>query len=204
MKIKCPQCSFENLEGSTFCQECGYNLRSKKPQPITSKITTSIHEEIEKIDDVIFKPKKKGVLKKIIAWILIIGVVGFVGLILLASLPAEEVDTTSSQSEAQSDPEVFPITYLNITDYEIIYDDYAESYFTGTLKNAYSKAALNVKVRLDFFHDEAMKRIFDTRNVVIQNGAEANGAFSFEIALSFNPQGVYWWFLKIEGADYGL
>ena len=113
---------------------------------------------------------------------------------ILAYLPTEE----------QTEPAIFPISYLNITDYDVIFDDYGESYFVGTLKNAYSKAARNVKVRLDFYYDEAMKRHFDTRNSIIENGAEANGAFSFKVPITFYPQDLFWWIWKIESADYGL
>lgn len=63
MKIKCSQCFFENLEGSEFCQNCGYKLSFKVAQETvdkdTQEIKKSIDEEIEKIEDVIFKPKKQ-------------------------------------------------------------------------------------------------------------------------------------------------
>jgi len=189
MRIKCPQCSFENLEESNFCQECGYNLRNINETEVEE--TKSIHEEIEEIDDVIFQPKKKRIsFKNIIIGVLVFGFLVFVGLLVLAGL--YNSDTS------------FPISYLNITDYKIIYDDYGESYFVGTLKNAYSKAVRNVRVRLDFYYDKALTQLFDTRKVVIENGAEANGAFSFVKPLYFYPQNQYWWIWKIEGADYDL
>lgn len=204
MKIKCPQCSYANLKGSEFCQECGYKLSPKKLETTGKNQTglaTSLHEEIEKIDDVIFKPKKKkSLIKKIFLWVLIIGGVGFGGLILFALFPGEDGDITTVQTE----PAAFPISYLNIIDYDIIFDDYGESFFMGTLKNAYSIAARNVKVRLDFYRDEGLKQHFDTRTVTINNGAEANGAFSFEVPLTFYPQDLFWWLWKIESADYGL
>lgn len=204
MKIKCPQCSYTNLKGSEFCQECGHKLNLREIEATKknkTRIATSLHEEIEKIEDVIFKPtRKKNPIKKIFLWVLIVSSVGFLSLILLASLPGEESDITTNQTET----ETFPISYLNITDHEIIYDDYDESYFVGTLKNTYSKAARNVKVRLDFYYDEAMKRHFDTRNAIIEKGAEASGAFSFEVPINFYPQDQYWWIWKIESADYDL
>ena len=201
MKIKCPRCSFENIKSSEFCQECGYKLSLENLKKAEAGIATSLHEEIEKIDDVIFKPKKgKSLFKKIILWTLIIRGVGFVGLMVLGSLPSDESSTTEEQTE----PATFPVSYLNITDYDVIYDDYGESYFVGILKNAYSKVARNVKVRLDFYYDEALKRHLDTRNVVIESGAEPNGAFSFEKPLYFYSADQYWWIWKIESADYGL
>ena len=199
MKIKCSQCSFENINGSEFCQECGYKLSPENLKKAKTGIATSLHEEIEKIDDVIFKPKEgKSLFKKILLWILIIGGLGFVGLMILGSLPSDESSTTEEQTETAT----FPISYLNITDYDVIFDDYTESYFVGTLKNAYSKAASNVKVRLDFYRDEALKQHFDTRTVTINNGAEANGAFSFKVPLTFYPQDLFWWLWKIESASF--
>jgi len=201
MKIKCPQCYFENLKGSRFCQECGYNFKNLKET--RDEETKSLHKEIEKIDDVIFQPKKKRVsLKNIIIGTFVLGALVFIGLLFLAPLPAN--DSTSDSTTITENPITFPIIFLNITDYKIIYDDYGESYFVGTLKNAYSKAARNVRVRLDFYYDKDLTHLFDTRKVVIENGAEANGAFSFEKPLYFYPQDQYWWIWKIEGADYGL
>jgi len=59
-------------------------------------------------------------------------------------------------------------------------------------------------LRLDFYYDKALTQLFDTRKVVIENGVEANGAFSFEKPLYFYPKDQYWWVWKIEGADYDL
>jgi len=205
MKIKCPQCSFENLKESEFCQECGYKLSSKKIETIEKSRTglaASLHEEIEKIDDVIFKPKKKGVsFKNIIIGVVVVGALAFTGLLLLASFTPGESGT---DEQITSEPTAFPISYLNITDYEIQYDDSGESYFVGVLKNTYSKAVRNVRVRLDFYHDEALSKHFDTRNTIIESGAEPNGAFSFQIPLTFYPQDFFWWIWKIKSADYGL
>lgn len=201
MKTKCPDCDYSNLEKSKYCQNCGYDLSKKSGASEKSEVKT-LHEQIEDIDDIIFKPKKKGVsLKNIIIGVLVLGALGFVGIFILAAIPTNE-NTTSEQSV--SEPTNFPISYLTITDYEILYDDAGESYFTGILKNTYSKAARNVKVRLDFYYDEALKKHFDTRNTIIESGAVSNGAFSFEVPLTFYPQGVYWWVWEIEGADYGL
>jgi len=200
MKIKCPQCYFENLKGSRFCQECGYNFKNLKET--RDEETKSLHKEIEKIDDVIFQPKKKSIsFKNIIIGVFVFGPLVFVGLLVLVGLYYSDTSNKASYIESSV---TFPISYLNITDYKIIYDDYGESYFIGTLKNAYSKAVRNVKVRLDFYYDKALTQLFDTRKVVIENGAEANGAFSFKKPLYFYPQGQYWWVWKIEGADYGL
>jgi len=205
MKIECPKCSYKNLLGSEYCQECGTNLsklekrKESKPESDNKK---PIHKEIEEISDVIFKPKKK---RSLASWFVIIVFIGlglFALFLVLASF-SEDISSpdTSTTIEESAD---FPISYLNITDYDVIFDDYGESYFVGTLKNAYSRAARNVKIRLDFYYDEALKRHFDTRNAIIKNGAEAKGAFSFEVPLNFYPQDQFWWIWEIESADYGL
>ena len=176
MKTKCPDCGYDNLEKSKYCQNCGYDLAKKGDVPKKAEAKT-LHEQIEDIDDIIFKPKKKGIsLKNIIIGVVVLGALGFIGLIILAALPTDQ-NTSNEQSAAE--PTSFPISYLNITDYEILYNDAGESYFTGILKNTYSKAARNVKVRLDFYYDEALKKHFDTRNTIIESGAESDGAFSF-------------------------
>jgi hypothetical protein len=207
MKIKCSKCLYDNLENSKYCQECGTELIQEEEEVKNKQVRVKVddkkplHKYVEEIDDVIFKPKKRDSLfKKILLWTLIICVLGFASLMLFAFLTSEDDSITTTQIE----PTTFPISYLNIVDYEVIFDNYGESYFEGTLKNTYLKAARNVKVRLDFYYDEAMRRHFDTRNVTIKNGAEANGAFSFEIPLNFYPQDQFWWIWKIEGADYGL
>jgi len=200
MKIKCPDCSYSNLEKSEFCQNCGYDLTKKGSS--NKNEAKSIHEQIEDIDDIIFKPKKKGIsIKNIFIGLVVLGAIGFIGLLILAAVPTNE---DNSNEQITSEPTTFPISYLNIADYEILYDDAGESFFTGVLKNTYTKAARNVKVRLDFYYDEALKKHFDTRNTIIENGAEQNGAFSFQIPLTFYPQDKYWWVWKIESADYGL
>ncbi len=195
---------FENLKGSKFCQECGFELTSENLKKVKT-IAASLHEEIEKIDDVIFRPKKKEMFSKKpierFVFIACVGtILGFIGITVLASLSSEKSQTTNIKTESAT----FPISHLNITDYDIIYDDYFESYFVGTLKNAYSGAARNVSVRLDFYYDEALKRHFDTRIVTIWSGAEANGAFSFQVPINFYPRGQSWWTWKIESADYDL
>lgn len=206
MKIKCPQCLLENLKGSKFCQECGFELSPENLKKVKTGIAASLHEEIEKIDDVIFRPKKREMFSKKpierFVFIACVGtILGFIGIMVLASLSSEESQTTNIKTESAT----FPISYLNIVDSDLIYDDYFESYFTGTIKNFYSRAARNVSVRLDFYYDKDLKRHFDTRIVTIWNGAEENGAFSFQVPINFYPRDHQsWWTWKIESADYGL
>lgn len=201
MKTKCSECGYNNLDNSRYCQNCGDDL-SEKSDDSKKSDTKTLREQVEDIDDIIFKPRKKDIsLKNIIIGVVVLGTLGFIGIIILAALPTDQ-NTSNEQSAAE--PTSFPISYLNITDYEILYDDAGESYFTGILKNNYSKAVRNVKVRLDFYYDEALKKHFDTRYAIIESGAESNGAFSFEVPLTFYPQGKYWWIWKIERADYEL
>lgn len=89
--MKCPKCDFENLNSSEFCQECGFDLSIKdykKP----------VHKELEEIDDVIFKPKKKkgGITRLILISLAILG--GFFVLLVVwyAIFPDEDTSTDYS------------------------------------------------------------------------------------------------------------
>lgn len=196
MTVKCTYCGYKNIENSKFCRDCGNKLNTFKKQDAKK----TFYNEIETIKDVIFIPKKKGLsVTNIIVGLFIAGcvLVGALGLAVIYYNDDTAVNTLI-------DPETFPITYLNIADGEIIYDDSDESYFVGTLKNTYTKAARKVLIRLDFYRDEALEKQFDTRSQIIENGAEANGAFSFQLPLTFYSQDKYWYTWKIEGADYGM
>ncbi len=198
--MKCPNCSFKNISDSKFCQRCGYEIgknRQTKIDKIYQKNTSDT-----KIDDVIFKPKKKqNVVLRIIKLVLISGVV-FTALVVavLIFIPSEDSDYVPLDSQIQN---VFPVSYLSLEEADIKFIS-DEAYLVGILHNKYSKAARNVVVRVDFFKDKASQKKFDTRRVSIEYGAEANGAFSFQIPLNIYPEGQFWWVWTIEGADNEL
>ena len=196
--MKCKKCEFDNLKGSTYCQECGVKFIKRKV--IKKKKTSSEQEKKEGVfesinqnldDDVVFEAKKKrvGVREFIKISLIVIGV-GFLGLIVLWMMSPEE------------DTSAFPLEYLDITENEIYYDNEGESYLMGVLHNDYTEDVKNVAIRLDFYRDEALKRHFDTRTQILEYGAEAMGAFSFETPLYIYPDEQYWWTWIIEGADY--
>jgi hypothetical protein len=196
MILKCSNCGYTNIENSKFCRDCGKNLIFSK----SHNNEKTFYTEIKTIEDVIFNPKKKKVsFVNIIVGLFVAGCL-IVGLLGIAIIYYSNDSTPNTMSNSES----FPITYLNISDGEVIYDENNESYFVGTLKNTYSKAARDVNIRLDFYRDEALKEHFDTRTQSIENGAEANGAFSFQLPLTFYPTGKYWYTWKIEGAGYGM
>ena len=91
--MKCPKCDFENLSSSEFCQECGFDLSNKE-------YIKSLHKEMEEIDDVIFKPKKKkGSFLKVI--FIILSILGglFILLVIWYSIfPVEDSSTEYSDS----------------------------------------------------------------------------------------------------------
>lgn len=215
MKIKCPECEFENLSGSDYCQECGHNLniasnsKTEKNADNTTNETKpldSVSETIGKIDDVIFKPKKSGFsIKNVTIGVIVVGGLGFLGLIFLAMLPSDDytysdtgtttVDTTSYQNG------YFPLTSLTVEniDSEWIGNTF---YLKGVLKNTNARPAGNVSLRVDFYWDEETKQLFDTRFVTVA-GVSANGAYSFSEPVYINdPNGQFWYLVTITGADY--
>lgn len=200
--MKCPNCSYHNLSKSDFCQECGYEFNKNKRTRLDDAFSKSSHNE-SILDDVIFKPRRKtGFIGRIVKLGLIlagIGFLGLIGLVIIGLALPEETPENGTQEVSTS----FPITSLSIEDYDIEYVG-DEAYFTGTLKNSNSRSARNVAVRLDFYNDKAQTKHFDTRRVTIEYGADAKGAFSFQVPLYVYPQGQFWWVWQIEGAEYGM
>lgn len=188
--MKCPECSLINKKDGRYCRRCGTALDSGA-QP----------QKTDDLSDVIFTPKKKSVsFGNILLLLLIFGVVGFLGLIWLAS--SDSGSASPAQNNAgQQLPLSFPIEYLEIEDADIEWHG-EEPYFVGVLKNRYSRTARDVAVRLDFYRDQTTNRHFDTRRTVIEYGVDARGAFSFQVPLSIYPSGQFWYTWEIESAKY--
>jgi len=91
--IICPRCSFENINSSEFCQECGFDLSKKE-------YIKPLHKRMEEIDDVIFKPEKKTrpLLKLILILFSVIGVIFILLVAWYAIFPEDETFTDSSYS----------------------------------------------------------------------------------------------------------
>jgi len=103
MKTECPDCGYNNLEKSEFCQNCGYDLSKKGDVSKKSDVKT-LHEQIEDIDDIIFKPKKKGVsLPKII--LIIFSVLGGIFILLVIWYVIFPGDDSSTGSTGQTGTE---------------------------------------------------------------------------------------------------
>ena len=198
--MKCPSCSVVNLEGSEFCQNCGNKLiASTTSEYKVEKRPKKLHEQIEELDDVIFKPKKKrsAVVKTLLA-LVGLGLLGFGGLLFLAYLYPEKAPVEEPPVEST----VFPA-------YQIVVDELGAEWvgqtfhLKGILKNNYSQSAGNVKVRVDFFKDEEMTQLFDTRYVTITS-VSANGAYSFnEPVYIENPTAeLFWYTAQVQEAEY--
>lgn len=100
--MKCPKCNFENLSSSEFCQECGFDLSKKdykKP----------VHEELEAIDDVIFKPQKKksGITKIILIPLAVLGGLFILLVIWYAMFPDEDTSISYSTTPTPSTETTF-------------------------------------------------------------------------------------------------
>jgi|GEM_PF-3376653 len=203
--MKCGNCSFDNLPDSVFCQKCGTPLKKHSTDKPKTK-EKSFRQEIEKIDDVIFHPKKKSSsVGNIIKLFLIVGGIGFVGLvglIILDSSYSEEVlPTDKTTNTVEIDLTSFPVSYLEIKDLDSEWIG-QQFYVKGILKNSHSSPALDVRVRVDFYKDEDLQELFDTRYVTILV-VPANGAYSFKEPVFINPyDGQFWYITRIESAEY--
>ncbi len=213
--MKCPECSGENPKNSKFCKECGHTLEkkvkltdntcenclfvnqkgSKYCQECGEKLSSHEESSVEKfdallkndIDDIIFRPKKRSRVKRVVQIVLFSFAV-IVAVIFLAVL----------YDSASSDPalsEVSAFENVSVEDAELEW--YGEElYFTGILKNTGYEAVNEVKVRIDFYRDEEGNNQFDTRTVTV-GSVEPYGAFSFEVPLTAYPEGDYWWVYNI-------
>ena len=208
MKIKCTKCGFANLENSSFCQDCGFEMGGQAKKARTQNIEESkknLHKHIEEIDDVIFKPKKKGsAIGRLFKLFLIAVGIGIVGIIILALLAFSQTDNSYNTPETVSDkpvvPDTFPVGYLSIEDLD---SDWVgqQFYVKGILKNSYNYGAKNVVVRVDFYKDKAQQQLFDTRYVTIV-GVPKSGAYSFTEPVYINPyDGQFWFVLTADSAE---
>ena len=197
MKKKCAKCGFENLEDSEFCQECGTQLTLK-----TESKSYSFNEGIEKIEDVVFKPKKKGFVGRIIKLFLILAIC-FIGLIVFVMLlPTNESTQTGTKNTNDVDLTSFPINELSIEELDAEWVG-QQLYIKGILKNNYSNPAKNVGIRVDFYKDKEMKQLFDTRYITVV-GVSAKGAYNFNEPIDINepPSQQPWYNVQIESAEY--
>ncbi|MCD8485143.1 hypothetical protein LRY65_05335 [Candidatus Woesebacteria bacterium] len=91
--MKCPNCNFENIGSSDFCQECGFDLSIKSHKK-------SIHKELEEIEDVIFNPEKKkgGIAKLILISLAVLGGLFVLLVMWYAIFPEEDTPTNFSST----------------------------------------------------------------------------------------------------------
>jgi len=96
--MKCPRCDFENLNSSEFCQECGFDLSKKEYKK-------PLHKEIEEVDDVIFKPRKKTnpLVKLVLVSFAILGGLFVLLVIWYAVNPEEDTSTTDYSISSASE-----------------------------------------------------------------------------------------------------
>lgn len=202
--MKCQECSYENLSHSSYCQECGTPLKKSQSKKDNTSPENSIRHEIERLDDVIFKPKKNGgFVSRAIKIFFVLAGIGFIGLIGLGILVAvfSDDNTSYSTDPVETDLTSFPLGYLEIQELDSEWVG-QQFYISGVLKNSYSTGASDVKVRVDFYKDENEEELFDTRYITIL-GVSANGAYSFDEPVYINPyDGRFWYVTQIESAEY--
>lgn len=184
--MKCKDCLFENPEGSKFCENCGVSLHHDTQSPH--------HRMIHELDDVIFTPKKKTQFLRNFIIIFIVLILGLAGVALM------EVNQHQVQSNLYNpDPAQTTLNNISIENDSMKWIG-QELYYVGTLKNKNSFPITDVVVRLDLYKDKNSENLFDTRKITV-SGAEADGAFSFEIPVNAYPTSQFWWTKVIESTN---
>lgn len=199
--MKCLRCDYNNDSDSTFCQECGDKLATQhKLKSSRSKSKTSFAGQLDDVQDIIFHPSKKegGIFRTILAGIGVLVVLG-VAIVILAAVFSTDSSTTSTPTDTTQQPTGFPLYKLSIDDIDSEWQG-ETLVITGVIKNSYSQSAKNVSLKIDFYHDEATTKLFDTRYVTIL-GAPANGAYSFEEPVYVRPSGKFWYLITVDSAE---
>jgi hypothetical protein len=202
MRINCKQCGYVNLPDSKFCQRCGFKL----PQLGKSSVETAqpkIYDQIEELDDVIFRPKKRS--SNLAMWILIAIILFFalvVFVVYIATLSEEtDVGTNVETTHKETTPVQFPVNYLTLDNLDSEWVG-TTLYIKGTIKNDYTEVARNLDLRIDFAWDSENKSVFDTRYIKLE-GVSAKGAYSFNEPVFINqPEDKFWYTVTLVGADY--
>ena len=202
--MKCLNCSFENLDDSSFCQQCGANLTtgydSVEDLYRTKKISSST------INDIVFLPKSQtGFFWKFAKGILLgVGVLT-IGLIFLAFLVAES-PSNSTNAPSLDTPrtvmpnDLFPLTLLELQEIDSEWVG-SDLFITGIIKNSYFKTARNIRIRLDFYRDKNRSKMFDTRYITLP-GVPAKGAYSFKEPVYLNDaEASFWYEAEIVSAE---
>lgn len=183
--MKCHKCNFNNLTDSRFCQSCG------------SAVIQSNKRFAQNLDDYVFVPANKSHVLRNSAIFLFIVAVLFLGFVALSNSDSS-INTSNSNTEV--DNSIPSVNDLAIEDgkLEWITNDL---YFSGILKNNSDSVVKNVKVRIDFYKDEELTQLFDTRFVTIA-GAAPNGAFTFEEQVYAHPDNKFWYTHVISSGDF--
>ena len=118
--------------------------------------------------------------------------------------------TTASDSGSETEAVVtptpdmtFPISLLTLEELDLEWGGYNKEtlYLKGTLKNAYTISAKDVRIRVDFYKYENSQNLFDTRYVTIP-GVTMNGAYTFKEELyTLNYQGKFWYTATIVSVE---
>lgn len=151
--MKCPNCNHGNLQGSRFCEQCGFKLGVK----VSSKVQKPhrILQEVEEgIEDILFKPKKK---KHSWGWILLIGAV--VLIIVFLIIKTSDSNTVSGSNNSVTDvPTPLPTPYfdpscLKLNGSKVSGNSYyvPNPTFEGSIYNGCYRAVKNVIMKINFY-----------------------------------------------------
>lgn len=200
--MKCFRCGFANDSDSKFCEECGNTLehvvkKRRSSRGVINSSSRAISRQISEVEDVIFKPTHKS-----FSWGNVLGAIALLiigGLFLLFLVDSDEWSNNTSTDSVYTSEISFPTTYLTINNHDLEWVG-EELYFIGTLQNRYTEAVRSTYVRIDFYRDEALTKLIDTRLVDV-GGTLSKGAFSFQVPVNFYLNDQYWWTWSIVDAE---
>lgn len=195
----CSNCGEKNDADSKFCIFCGEKTK-KQPTKKTEK------KKDDSQDDILFIPEQKdNTLRNAILVVLgIIVVLFFLGGDYEENDYENSYDDTEIEQDYDYESDYFPLYQLEITNLDSEWVGYGYDqtfYLTGTIVNSSSTVAQDVELRVDFYRDEELENILDTRYVTI-DVVSNNGAYSFrEPIYTLNIEGDFWYNAQITSAS---
>lgn len=211
MKI-CPNCNFENISNSLFCQECGAKLPDKKAsKPSTNSSKNSLYQKLsdKDIDDVIFTPKKKKshLFRNLVIAVLVFFFFIFVLVILDSYSSTSNNSSSNNKSENQANKyfTAAELSYLQFSNDQMFGNDYSNPNprFEASLHNSGTSAANNIIAKFNFYKSKNDSAPQDTQYVILSDylGPGDSTFLNFYIETPYNTSGDFLWDATIYSAE---
>lgn len=211
MKI-CPNCNFENISDSLFCQECGFKLSSSKiskPTKISTK--SSLYQKLndKDIDDVIFRPQKKKshLFRNLVIAVLIFFFFIFIAVILDSYSSTSNSSSSNNNSENQANKyfAATELSRLQFSNDQMFGNDYyhPNPRFEASLHNSGTIAANNIIAKFNFYKNKNDSSPQDTQYVILSDylGPGDSTFLNFYIETPYNTSGDFLWDAAIYSAE---